>query len=74
MGNPEPRDGQTQVENLCYWGSPEPGQTRVDAPCICRVEPDAGVAPEIADLPPAGNPETIRRDFRIPATDAHDCT
>ena len=74
MGRPEPRDGQAQVENLCSWGSPELGQTRVDTPCMCHVEQNEGVAPEITDLPPAGNPETMGRDSRIPASDAHDCT
>ena len=56
---PSRRDGQAEVENLCYWGSPEPGQTRVDTPCFCRVEQDRGVAPETADLPCGGDPETM---------------
>ena len=55
-------------------GCPEPDQTRVDTPCIRRVEQNGGVAPKSPDLPPAGNPETMGRDFRIPASDAHDCT
>ncbi len=41
MGNPEPpRWTDTQVENLCYGGSTEPGQIRVDPSCICRAEQD----------------------------------
>ncbi len=30
----------TQVNNLCYGGSTEAGQIRVDPPCICRAEQD----------------------------------
>ncbi len=42
MGNPErsAKRKDTQVNNLCYGGSPEPGQIRVDPPCICRAEQD----------------------------------
>ena len=37
---PSRRDGQTQVENLCYGGSTEASQIRVDRSCICRAEQD----------------------------------
>ena len=31
-------DGQAQLENLCYAGSTESGQTWADPSCICRAE------------------------------------
>ena len=37
---PSGRDGQTQVDNLCYGGGTEAGQMRVDRSCICLAEQD----------------------------------
>ena len=41
MGSPEPDAmDRHRLKNLCYGGSPERDQTRVDPSCICRAEQD----------------------------------